>query len=88
MVISEAVLAQLVASGALSQAAMAELQPSEEDAVAGAIEEARGQVRGGSGAGGGQPGVLGRAAEGTAGTQIPRRGGLAGPGADSALGGL
>tara|TARA_Y100000310_G_scaffold228246_1_gene230543 strand:+ start:623 stop:2386 length:1764 start_codon:yes stop_codon:yes gene_type:complete len=88
MVISEAVLAQLVASGALSQAAMAAIQPEGQDAVAGAVEEARGQVRGGAGMGGGQPGVLGRAAEGASGTQIPRRGGLAGPGESSALGGL
>jgi hypothetical protein len=88
MVISDAVLAQLVASGALSQAAMANIGGGQEDKMSGAIEEARGQVRGEAGMGGGQPGTLGRAAEGTAGTQIPRRGGLAGPGADSALGGL
>ena len=88
MVISEAVLAQLVASGALSQAAMANIGGGQEDQMAGAIEQARGQVRGEAGMGGAQPGSLGRANEGASGTQIPRRRGLAGPGEGSALGGL
>jgi len=56
--------------------------------MAGAIEQARGQVRGEAGMGGAQPGSLGRANEGASGTQIPRRRGLAGPGEGSALGGL
>ena len=90
LVISEAVLAQLVSSGVLSEAALADLQQQTQGAQMGAaVEDARGAARGGAGMGGGPPpGAPRREAETISGTNVPGREGLAREGRGSALGGL
>ena len=90
LVISEAVLAQLVSSGVLSEAALADLQQQTQGAEMGAaVEDARGAARGGAGMGGGPPpGAPRREAEAISGTNVPGREGLAREGRGSALGGL
>ena len=85
MVISEAVLAQLVSSGVLSEAALADLQQEAQGQQMGAmVEEARGAARGGAG----MAGAPRREAETIAGTNVPGRAGLAREGRGSAIGGL
>lgn len=84
LVISEAVLAQLVSSGVLSEAALANLEPGQGEAVGAAVEEARAQVRGQAG----MAGAPRREAETIAGTNVPGREGLAREGRASAIGGL
>ena len=85
LVISEAVLAQLVSSGVLSEAALADLQQETQGAqMDSMVEEARGAARGGAG----MAGAPRREAEAISGTNVPGREGLAREGRGSALGGL
>ena len=85
LVISEAVLAQLVSSGVLSEAALADLQQKTEGAAMGSmVDQARGAARGGAG----MAGAPRREAETISGTNVPGREGLAREGRGSALGGL